>query len=189
MQVELESQTDMSAGDLHPPEPPTEPQEQIEEDLIEIDSFRRPTSFAELDPGILEKIFNHVPAQERLVVAAVCRPWRQTFLGTSSCWAGIRLGQNSNCFSSSSLSTRPPDLLPLSHIQEVTLTPAIPAAVNGFLCPVTDQLKEIPYLYLSLVLGHAHKLRKLDMSSLLLKDDNVADFRLYPLTRRILRPI
>ena len=170
---EVDSKADLSEGDQPPTEPRPEPQQQQNrEDEIDTDSFQRPTSFAELDPGILEKIFNHVPAQERLVVAAVCRPWRETFLGTTSCWAGIRLGQNSNCFSSSSLSTRSPDLLPFSHIQEVTLTPAIPAAVSS-----TDQLKEIPLQYVSLVLGHALKLKRLDLSSLLVKDEIVTEFR------------
>ena len=174
-ELQIDGQTDSEAGDNPASEPLLGPPQQQSQEVLN-DVIRMPTSYAELDPGILEQIFHHIPAQQRLVVAAVCRPWRQTFLATSSCWAGIRLGRNSNCFSTTALFTRPTDFLPLiSNIQEVQFAPAIPAAVR--MLPVTDRLKVMPYLGLALVLEHAHRLKRLDLSALLVKDENIADFR------------
>ena len=170
----IQSQRPASLAE-QPPDDPLEPdpQRQSPDDQIETILFRRPSTFAELPPEVLEHIFKHVPASYRSVVAAVCYPWRQAFLETSSCWAGIQLGKNSNCFSTVSLSTRPTDYLPLSHIQEVNFTPTIPAAV----CMQSDQLRAIPYQWLGRILRHAPKLKRLDMSSLVVRDENIAAFR------------
>ena len=151
-----------------------------EEDQNDI-SRAPPTCFSEFPPEILEQIFNAIPAQERAVAAAVCQPWRRAFLGTSSCWTGIQLGRNSNCFSTMSLSTRPTDYLPLSHIQEIQFTPAVPATMcldkHCGSDPVCNQLREVPYAWLGLVLSHAPKLQSLDLSSLIVKDGNMDAFR------------
>ena len=134
--------------------------------------FKRPTCYAELPPRIWIQIFQAVPAKERLVVAGVCRSWRHLFLETSSCWAGIQLGRYPNCFSIMSLATRSADFLPLSHIRDVKMVPAKPASV-----PVSKQSKEIPFLLLSCILGHARELKSLDLHLLSVTDENVADFR------------
>ena len=74
-----------------------------------------------------------------------------------------------------SLSTRPTDYLPLSHIQEVNFTPAIPEVMRTR--AVTDRLKAIPYQWLGVILRHAQKLKRLDLSSLVVRDENIAAFR------------
>ena len=159
-------------------------QRQSQESLSDV--FLPPTSYAELPLHILEQIIGSIPAQYRAVVPAVCSLWRHAFLHSRG--AGMQIGRNSNCLDiRMPLANCPTDCLPLSHVQEVRFTPAIPAVmrrrrstylepVSKQLAPVSEQLKEIPYQWLGVVLGRAHIL-SLDLSSLSLKNWNIADFR------------
>ena len=162
------------------------PNDNIEQnaDSVEIQNpvaVQIPTSFANLPPGILEKIFRFVPANDRLVVASICHSWRCAFLGTSSCWHGTTLGRNSNRYSTAPPSIHLADYFPLTHVEEVRFTPAIPAVMherpNFETDPVSSQLKEIPHSWLELILRRACKLKRLDLSLLEVADENAADFR------------
>ena len=146
--------------------------------------------FANLPELVLEKIFKKVPAEYRSVVAAVCPPWRSVYLGTSSCQRGTRLGRISNLYLA-----RPPSLsradFPLTHVEEITFTPAIPAIMKrSFVQPNADdwrslgswvtvahQLKEIPNDWLGVVLQRAAKIRRLDLSGMIVYRRNTVAFR------------
>ena len=140
-----------------------------------------PTSFADLPIEILALIFDSLPVKDRFAAGRVCATWRRAFLETSSCWRDITVGRNSNFHSI----TPPPFHLvnpfPLSHVREIKLIPAYPTLVeyplNWDSEPVTNQLKEIPFPWLSLILKRCRMLNRLDLSSLLVQDEHLAAFR------------
>ena len=166
----LDPLTGLSQDELPSAEPlPESPQQNRRPDDTE--SNQMPTSFAKLPPDILEQIFLAIPARYRPVVAAVCYPWRRVFLGISSCWDGLRLGHDFSGFPTCSPFSRLNDILPLSHGREVRYTRAFPAATRD------GRSKELLILspWLSLVLAHAHKLKRLDLSSLRLEERSCID--------------
>ena len=143
------------------------------------------TPSANLPPEIWVKIFGFVPAKERLVIPTVCQPWRNLFLKTPSCWRGIRLGRNANCYS-----TKPPafhlaNFFPLTHVEEIEFTPAVPAVMHkamlvlkdGTKDSVSSHLKEIPCAWLSLILQHAVKLKRLNLASTWVTSEDMPAFR------------
>ena len=147
------------------------------------------TSIDDLPPEILVQIFQRIPAEYRLVVAAVCQPWRDIFLGTPACWSGIRLGRNSNWYSSTPPPIHRADYYPLTHVEEIQFTPAIPAVMRGVkvnpdaddfldrLVTVDHQLKKIPNEWLGVVLQHAVKLKSLDLSAMFVNRRTILAFR------------
>ena len=123
------------------------------------------------------------------MVAAVCRSWRTEFLKTLTCWRGIRLGRNANWYSTTPPSFHRAVYFPLTQVEEIQFTPAIPAVMRwAYVNPdaedfwdrwetVGDQLKEMPLEWLSLVLQHASNLQRLDLSAMMVDDENIAAFR------------
>ena len=140
------------------------------------------TSPAKLPPEIWVKIFGLVPAKERLVIPAVCPPWRSLFLKTPSCWRDIRLGRNVNCYSTTPPTFDRADYFPLNHVEEIEFTPAIPAVMDrarqdGSKRFVSTHLKAIPCDWLELALRHAVKLKRLNLAATWVTDENMAAFR------------
>ena len=136
-----------------------------------------------LPPEIWVKIFEFVPAQKRLVIPAVCRPWRSLFLKTPSCWRGIRLGRNAN-YSTATPSFHPANFFPLTHVEEIEFTPAVPTVMrkakmftDGYNRPVSCFLTDIPCTWLGLVLRHAFQLKKLDLSATYVDEEDEEAFR------------
>ena len=152
-------------------------------------SIQIPKSFANPPPEILEQIFIRIPAEERLVVAAVCRSWRAEFLKTLACWRGIRLGRNANWYWTMPPALHRADFFPLTHVEEIQFMPAIPAVMQRAKVnpdaeefwerweTVGDQLKEMPLEWLSLVLQHASSLQRLDLSAMVVDGGRHSNFQ------------
>ena len=153
--------------------------------------FQRPTSYAHLPWHILERIFNSVPAEHRLVAAAVCQPWKDTLFELPSCWQGIKFGRFSNRFTI--LTEHPPiqhaNLFLLTLVREIQFCPAIPAVFpDSYESPdivpssyypkrLYDQLQAIPYQWLRLGLTRAPELKRLDLSQFKVGDGDEDAFR------------
>ena len=143
------------------------------------------TPSANLPPEIWVKIFGFVPAKERLVIPTVCQPWRNLFLKTPSCWRGIHLGRNANCYSTKPSAFHLADFFPLTHVEEIEFTPAVPAVMHKAMLVLKDgtkdsvslHLKEIPCAWLSLILQHAVKLKRLNLASTWVTSEEMPAFR------------
>ena len=129
---------------------------------------------------ILEQIFCFLPADERVKVTRVCKPWRAVFLETPGCWRGLSCGHNASCFSSV---TPPPEnaanlfpLFPL-FLREVRFSAAVPLVMLRSTAAVRSQIKEIPLPRLGLVLRYSAKLTSLDLSAMEVGNENAAAFR------------
>jgi len=99
-------------------------------------------------------------------------------MGPPSCWRGIRLGRNANCYSTTPPAMHLADFYPLTHVEEVKFAPTVPAVIrlwrgdprlNWALRP-----EKIPYSWLGLVIKHAGNLKRLDLSLMSVGEDNVA---------------
>ena len=133
-----------------------------------------------LPPEILEQIINFVPADHRLVIPAVSGTWRNVFTGLPSCWRGIRLGRNANCYPTTPPAIHKADYFPLTHVEEVKFTSAVPAVMylrQSESRPFADRPTEIPYSWLGLVLKHGGNLKSLDLSLMSVGEGNEAIFR------------
>ena len=99
-------------------------------------------------------------------------------MGPPSCWRGIRLGRNANCYSTTPPAMHLADFYPLTHVEEVKFTPTVPAVIrlwrgdprlNWALRP-----EKLRYSWLGLVIKHAGNLKRLDLSLMSVGEDNVA---------------
>ena len=136
------------------------------------------TSAADLPPEIWVKIFGFVPPEKRLVIPAVCQPWRNWFLNTPSCWSGIRLGRNANRYSTTPPAFHNADFFPLSHVEEIEFTPTIPDETEYFSeYSVSQHLDETPLAWLRLILQNAVELKSLNLSSTWVAPEDMPVFR------------
>ena len=99
-------------------------------DAFQIDTGQIPASLANMPPEILVQIFVRVPAEKRLVVATVRQSWRNIFLQTPVCWRGISLGRNANRFQTPPPANHLSNFYPITHVEEIRFSPAIPAVLN-----------------------------------------------------------
>ena len=161
---------DQNLTDSKLAEPESERSKESQEDQLDSsETIQKIPPFANPIPGILEHIFKRIPAEERLVVASVCQSWRRAFLDTSSCWRGIRLGRNANCYSTTPPALHLAGFFPLTHVKEFRFT----KAMHSTLCVS----REIPHEWLGVVLRQAAKLESLDLSEMVVHNANIERFR------------
>ena len=142
---------------------------------------------------MLVLVFSQNPVKGCLNCSRVCTSRDEVLSRKSSLWRDIIFGRNANCYNAE-LSLHVADFIPLPHVEEVRLTPAIPLAMNEHYnrfeffekegepedCAtdsVAFQMTQIPLNRLRSILNGVKKLKKIDLSHTWFTEENAAAFR------------
>ena len=127
-------------------------------------------------PEILEKIFSLVPERDRANVTNLCESWNRASVRPYACWRALGLGRSANCFSAMpSFDDDGYNIFPLTHIENIKFDPAFPSVMRE--PEIERQIKELPLPWLSIVLRHGVRLKRLNLSAMRVSAVNLEVFR------------